>query len=284
MHIILDGSSLAYRAWFASPNYGFKDVEDSEEEAQAIKEVFVIAFCSMLLRIVKTIDATGVDFSKLYICWDGRESLKLRRSIYPPYKVSRQKDRDKREFINPFYFIELIKDELKKVHPRFSIVFDCAEADDLIGVLCEHFGDEKKCIVTRDRDMFQLVDENTIFFDHHTEKFFEEKDVISEIGVSPDKIVAFKSIVGDPSDNYPGIKGVGPKKGKQLLEVGNLGMSDWVDEVDIFAKLAKIPFHLLEGSEVFDKMKPFATNYCFAPDWSALNLDRRFTKPLNLIV
>ncbi|MFI5265421.1 MAG: 5'-3' exonuclease H3TH domain-containing protein, partial [Candidatus Levyibacteriota bacterium] len=121
--------------------------------------------------------------------------------------------------------------------PQFGIIIDILgkagipvyamdgfEADDIIGTLsyaAEKAGD--LCyVVTGDRDMMQLVDTRTRVLmpikGISEMKLFDEARVLEQFGVEPDRIIELKALQGDPSDNYPGVAGVGPKTAAGLIE------------------------------------------------------------------
>ena len=85
------------------------------------------------------------------------------------------------------------------------------EADDLIGFLCKDskFGDYQKVIVSNDKDFIQLCDEKTILYRPVKEQILNIKSVLEEYSIHPYNFVLARSLVGDNSDNLPGVKGAG---------------------------------------------------------------------------
>jgi len=126
---------------------------------------------------------------------------------------------------------EELVDQIPKVHdlltgfgiPIFEV--DGFEADDVIGTLAKHAkkdGIDQVIIVTGDRDILQLVEDEKILVWMPTKglseaKLYGKKEVKERMGVVPDKIPDFKALAGDPSDNYPGVAGIGPKTAVALL-------------------------------------------------------------------
>jgi DNA polymerase-1 len=284
MYIIVDGSSIAHRAWHAKPISGFKNVPDEKEEVEAVGGLFIYSFCKQLVSIVKEVDKRRPLFSKVIICWDGRNSTKLRRSIYPEYKANRAAKKDAREHLNVYTFINLLRDELTRVSPRFSLYYEYAEADDLIGIICNTLGDENKVIVTRDKDMYQLVDNCTFILDPFQDAWLGENEIMQELGCTPKQIVEYKALVGDKSDNYPGMRGVGHKKALLILNNSvNYEVSN--KEVNTFKKLATLPnpdLNTLEILETFcnDEFNKRANWEYLSKEWA---FNSEFEKALYIV-
>ena len=122
--------------------------------------------------------------------------------------------------------IQLLK--IRDVFAVFGIkTFDCAgfEADDVIGAFAERFGNEhniKTLILSGDLDVLQLVRGNRVLAEiiksgmENTE-IYDEQKVEERYGLKPERLADYKGLVGDASDNIPGIKGIGPASAKQIL-------------------------------------------------------------------
>lgn len=253
MYAIVDASSVAYRAYYAAPLRGLKDIEDTPEGLQNATRAFMREFCNHIVRTSKELDSKRPEFVYTFICWDGRKSVSLRREIYEDYKGNREEHRDPRKYITPHRFINIAREELARVSDRFGLIDKYAEADDLIAIICELLRDNEKVIVTRDKDMLQLVDTHTQLYDPYKRAYYNEQAVIDECGVAPSKIVDYKAIVGDASDNYYGVSGVGPKRGAAILNAG-VECSTLSKDVDIFRQLAKIPYHKFSQTAILRKL------------------------------
>jgi DNA polymerase-1 len=160
-------------------------------------------------------------------------------------------------------------DKVKRVIDAFGIPhYDKAgfEADDVIGTLAKQA--EKKLeeiiIVTGDKDILQLVTKKTKVYlpvrGLSDAKLMEEEDVMEKMGVRPDQVDDYKALVGDPSDNYPGVPGIGPKTATKLLaEYGTV--EDVYKNIDkIQERVAK---KLKEGKDlaiVSQKLAEIVTN------------------------
>jgi DNA polymerase I len=96
------------------------------------------------------------------------------------------------------------------------------EADDVIGTICERFGDDHEIVVvSNDRDLWQLLDKNVVVMVPEkggTVSWVGEKEAEVRFGFNPDKLIDYKALRGDPSDNIPGVHGIGDKTAKKLID------------------------------------------------------------------
>jgi 5'-3' exonuclease len=138
-----------------------------------------------------------------------------RKEIYPEYKANRP-ERDKQQ-------IELLKQAQDEILKDGWSVLTCpgAEADDIIGTVCaQKAGDEYITIFGTDKDLLQVVGENVHLFDKFNNK---EKTAENTLGVPPDAVIDTLALMGDKSDNIPGLPKVGPKTAiKLLVEFGTI--------------------------------------------------------------
>ncbi|WP_329103112.1 DNA polymerase I [Streptomyces sp. NBC_01439] len=213
--MLMDGHSLAYRAFFALPAENFTTATGQPTNA-------IYGFASMLANTLR--DEAPTHFA---VAFD--VSRKTWRSTeFPEYKANRSKTPD--EFKGQ---VELIGELLDTMHvPRFAV--DGFEADDVIATLAtqaEAAGFDV-LIVTGDRDSFQLVSEHTTVL-YPTKgvseltRFTPEK-VVEKYGLTPQQYPDFAALRGDPSDNLPGIPGVGEKTAAK-----------WITQFGSFAELVE---------------------------------------------
>ncbi|MFE9254540.1 DNA polymerase I [Streptomyces sp. NPDC006879] len=213
--MLMDGHSLAYRAFFALPVENFTTAGGQPTNA-------IYGFASMLANTLR--DEAPTHFA---VAFD--VSRKTWRSTeFPEYKANRSKTPD--EFKGQ---VELIGELLDAMGvPRFAV--EGFEADDIIATLAtqaEQAGFEV-LIVTGDRDSFQLVSEHTTVL-YPTKgvseltRFTPEK-VIEKYGLTPAQYPDFAALRGDPSDNLPGIPGVGEKTAAK-----------WINQFGSFAQLVE---------------------------------------------
>ncbi len=216
--LLLDGHSLAYRAFFALPIENFSTTTGQPTNA-------VYGFTSMLINVLR--DEAP---SHVAVCFDRSEPT-FRHEAYVEYKANRRETPD--DFRSQISLIFEVLDALRI--PRLSVAG--FEADDLIATLATRAVDAGMdvAIVTGDRDAFQLVGEHcTVLYPRKgvsdlarmTPAAVEEK-----YGVPPERHRELAALVGETSDNLPGVPGVGPKTAaKWLTKYG--GLDELVAHVD----------------------------------------------------
>ena len=202
--LLLDGNSLTYRAFFAVPE------EMATRAGQRTGAVY--GFTSMLINLVRDHrpDALGV-------CFDLPEPT-FRHKAAPHYKA--QRDETPATLIEQFGLVRQVLESL-------SIpAIDCAgfEADDLLATLAHEAdlrGDDV-LIVSGDRDVYQLVRDPRVRVLYNRRgvtdyALYDEAGILERTGVTPDLYVQYAALRGDPSDNLPGVPGVGEKTAAKLL-------------------------------------------------------------------
>ena len=200
--VILDGSSLMYRAFYALP-----PLTDSQGEPTNA----VFGFSNMLTKLLAELkpDALVIAFDK------GRKTFRTER--YPEYKGTRDKTPEELLAQIPL---------LHEFAAAFGISFiekERYEADDIIGTLSTKAVAEghEVMIVTGDKDALQLLRPNLRVMltkkGISDLKAYDEAAFIEEYGFSPIRMIDFKGLMGDASDNIPGVPGVGPKTAAKLL-------------------------------------------------------------------
>ena len=165
-----------------------------------------------------------LDPTKVIIVFDGAGGSNNKRNLYPEYKANRNKSRmtnysifsskdEENESINN-QMARLI--QYLQCLPVSMIVVDGIEADDVIGYLVgkfEKFNATKEVtVLSADKDFLQLVSDKVQVYSPTKKKIYKPKDVLDEFGVSCYNFVNYKILMGDNSDNLPGILGLGPKK------------------------------------------------------------------------
>ncbi|MFJ8823382.1 DNA polymerase I [Streptomyces sp. NPDC102467] len=213
--MLMDGHSLAYRAFFALPAENFTTATGQPTNA-------IYGFASMLANTLRDESPThfAVAFDVSRKTWRSEE--------FTEYKANRSKTPD--EFKGQ---VELIGELLDAMHtPRFAV--DGFEADDVIATLATQAEAEgfDVLIVTGDRDSFQLVsDQVTVLYPtkgvSELTRFTPEK-VFEKYGLTPAQYPDFAALRGDPSDNLPGIPGVGEKTAAK-----------WINQFGSFAELVE---------------------------------------------
>jgi len=205
LHLI-DGHALAYRAYFAlSAGGGGRWMTSSGEPTAG-----VYGFTSVLLRLLEQEDP---DY--LAVAFDTGKTF--RDEIFPEYKATRAK---MPEDLRPQ--IERIRELVDAFGiPRLEL--EGYEADDVLGSAAHRAVEQGMGvkIFTGDRDLLQLVDERIIVNlpgrSLSQAKDYLPEDVLESLGVRPDQVVDYKALMGDSSDNIPGVRGVGKKTAVKLL-------------------------------------------------------------------
>lgn len=220
--IVLDGHAIIYRAYHA-----LKELTDPM--GKPINAVY--GFTRIMLKVIS-------DYDPKYIAvtFDHKNGKSKRVADYKEYKAQRPPMPD--DLISQ---VSIIKDFVRAFNiPQFEL--DGFEADDLLGKIADEVKKEDKVltvIVTGDKDILQLVDdENTHVFipgrgRFSKDKEYDEAGVIQKLGVRPNQVPDLKSLMGDPSDNIPGVKGIGEKTATKLIqEFGALeNLYETVDEL-----------------------------------------------------
>lgn len=196
---LIDGSSYIYRAFFALPHLS---------NSSGMPTNAVYGFTSMLLKVINYYQP---DY--LAIVFD-TPAPTFRHEVYQAYKANRPEMPDSLVPQIPY---------IKAVVEGFNIPAlekEGFEADDLIGTIAKTA--EKKgmevIIVTGDKDLLQLVNTHITVLDTMKDKRFDIKGVIERFGVEPEKATDFLGLVGDSSDNVPGVPGIGEKTALKLIK------------------------------------------------------------------
>ena len=246
--ILLDGNSLSYRAFYAMP---------ALQNKSGLYTNSVYGFTLMLERMLEDIKPKYalVAFDK------GKQTF--RHKTYKDYKGTR--DKTPSELVEQFGYV---RELLDSYGIKYEEHFDY-EADDIIGSyakLAEKAGLEV-IIISGDKDLTQLASDNiTIYYtrrgvtevDHYTPEFINEK-----YGLSPEQIIDMKGLMGDKSDNIPGVAGIGEKTAIKLLAEYKT-VENVLDNIDNISG-KKLKERLAEGKEDALLSKELATIFTEVP-------------------
>jgi len=196
MRVIIDGHSVAYRVYYKTPKL---------TNSRGVPTSVVHTFLNILLSLKEDLSP-----DEMIVTFDSKGKTE-RHGLDEEYKANRQ---PAPEDLIPQ--IEILKD----IIPQLGVsVFakEGVEADDIIFTLSEDCEDDVY-IVTKDKDIYQLVNDSVKIYDYQNDKVIGIKEVIDKFGVTPKQIPDFLALVGDTSDNIPGVKGIGPKTAAPLLK------------------------------------------------------------------
>src|SRR5437870_6566077 len=209
-HVFLvDGSSYIFRAYHALPPLNRK--------SDGLQVNAVLGFCNMLWKLLREMPEDNRP-THLAIIFDKSE-ITFRNKIYPEYKAHRPPAPD--DLIPQF---GLIRDAVR------AFDLPCLEqagfeADDLIATYvrqaCE--AGATATIVSSDKDLMQLVTDCVTMYDTMKDRKIGIPEVIEKFGVPPEKVIEVQALIGDSTDNVPGVPGIGVKTAAQLIgEYGDL--------------------------------------------------------------
>ncbi|MHC3597671.1 DNA polymerase I [Streptococcus suis] len=252
--LLIDGSSVAFRAFFALYNQ-----IDRFKSPTGLHTNAIYGFNLMLDHMMKRIEPTHI-----LVAFDAGKTT-FRTEMYADYKAGRAKTPD--EFREQFPFIRQMLDAMGVKHYEL----DQYEADDIIGTL-DKMAERTEIpfdvtIVSGDKDLIQLTDENTVVeiskkgvaeFEEFTPTYLMEK-----MGITPTQFIDLKALMGDKSDNIPGVTKIGEKTGLKLLtEFGSLdGIYENIDSM----KASKMKENLIADKEKAFLSRTLATIDTQAP-------------------
>ena len=252
--LLIDGSSVAFRAFFAL----YHQI-DRFKSPTGLHTNAIYGFHLMLDHMMKRIEPTHI-----LVAFDAGKTT-FRTEMFADYKAGRAKTPD--EFREQFPFIRQMLDAMGIKHYELSQY----EADDIIGTL-DKMAERTDIpfdvtIVSGDKDLIQLTDENTVVeiskkgvaeFEEFTPAYLMEK-----MGITPTQFIDLKALMGDKSDNIPGVTKIGEKTGLKLLtEFGSLeGIYEHIDSM----KASKMKENLIADKEQAFLSRTLATIDTQAP-------------------
>ncbi|ASN05025.1 DNA polymerase I [Virgibacillus necropolis] len=216
--VLIDGNSIIYRAFFALPLLN---------NDKGVYTNAVFGFTTMLLRILEDEKPTH-----MLVAFDAGKTT-FRHKTYKEYKGGRQKTPP--ELSEQFPLLKELLDSFDIPHYQL----DQYEADDIIGTLAKNGNDDKwdVTVISGDKDLLQLVSDKVTVkltkkgisdVEAYTPVFLKEK-----MEIDPEQVIELKALMGDSSDNIPGVPGVGQKTAIKLLKQYNTldGVYENLDEV-----------------------------------------------------
>ncbi|RUO42088.1 DNA polymerase I [Pseudidiomarina aestuarii] len=242
--ILVDGSSYLFRAFYAPPHL----TNSAGEPTGAIYGVV-----NMLRSLIKKYHPTH-----MAVVFDAKGST-FRNEIYADYKGNRPPmPDDLRSQIKPLHaIVEALGLPL--------LCIDGVEADDVIGTLAQQAGDEGRftLISTSDKDMAQLVNDHVMLINTMTDTLLDADGVVGKYGIKPEQMIDLLSLMGDSSDNIPGLPKVGEKTALAMLQgMGSIDamLANPEKIADLNFRGAKtMPEKLKEHADILAMSKELAT-------------------------
>ena len=225
MVYLIDASVYIFRAYYSMPDT-FYDAEGDPAHA-------VYGFASFLAEFLERHAPVHVA-----ACFDESLTTSYRNQIYADYKANRDPP--------PPDLAKQLK-ICRDVTDAFGVTgFSSTtyEADDLIGTLAQAGREQGKriTIMTRDKDLTQLLRGDDIWWDYAANKKLNRKGVKEKFGVTPEQIADLFGLMGDSVDNIPGVRGVGPKTGTVLIQA-------FGDLENLYQNLDEVPKLKMRGAK-----------------------------------
>lgn len=201
--VVIDGNAILHRAYHALPFLNTKDGNPTNA---------VYGFFSMLIKVIGDLRP-----EYLIVCFD-RKAPTFRKQMFSGYQSKRPTMSD--DLVPQIDVVYKALDRAKIKH--FGI--DGYEADDLIGTISKQAVEKglEVIILSGDRDLLQLVNPHVLMLAPvvgiTNMTLFDVNKVKEKYGLNPLQIIDYKALVGDNSDNYPGVTGIGPKTASNLLQ------------------------------------------------------------------
>ncbi len=241
--VLIDSNNIAYRAFFALP--------DTITTSSGIITNAVLGFTNMILKLADDLKPDTI------ICAFDSKGPTFRHKMFDQYKIHRKKMPD--ELIHQIPMI-------KQVMQAFNIACiekEGMEADDILASLAKTASETYKqtIIVTGDKDMLQMVSDDIKVLSTKrsiTDTIIYDGDgVEKKLGVRPDKVRDLLALMGDSSDNIPGVPGIGPKTAVKLIK--QFGNMESIFESIESIKSPKLKSLLLENREIANTSKKLTT-------------------------
>jgi DNA polymerase-1 len=258
---VIDGKSVFYRGYYAMPNLALPDGTPTGG---------VFGFASIAIELIKKLEPDYVA-----VAWDIKgTSIAKRLEIFDGYKAGRAKPAD------DFYAqLPILREVLEAFNwPLYEL--DEYEADDIMGTFAAQAKEEgvEACIITGDYDMLQLIDDNTGVYITRTGSTdlvrYDDEAFEKKYGVKVSQFVDYKALVGDSSDNIPGVPKIGPKAAQTLLTAYDTldGIYEHTDDLKGAQQR-----NIVDGKDSAYMSQKLARIFCDAPiqiDWEATSIER----------
>ena len=205
-YYLIDGSGYIFRAYYALPPLSRK--------SDGLPTGAVSGFCNMLFKLLEdSKSSSNLEKPTHFAVIFDSARKNFRNEIFSDYKANRSEAPD--DLVPQFDFIR--KSVLAFNLPSVELLN--YEADDLIATYVNQILDtgDKVTIVSSDKDLMQLYKKDVRIYDPMKNKFINQEDIDKKFGVKPEQIIDVQALAGDPSDNVPGVPGIGIKTASELI-------------------------------------------------------------------
>ncbi len=207
--LLIDGNSIMNRAFYGIMSSKMLMTDDGK---------YTNALYGFLSILFKNLEEVKPDY--ILVAFDSKTAANVRKQKYEGYKKSRHKMPE--ELAQQMPEIKEILDSMNIKH----LEMDDYEGDDILGSCAKQFTSDnvEAYILSGDRDLFQLIDDKIIVRIPRTKmkktetEIYDKAKVIEEYGLTPEELIELKALMGDSSDEIPGVPGVGPKTATELLK------------------------------------------------------------------
>lgn len=250
--MIIDGLNTFYRSYAVDPS-----MSSTGEH---------IGGCKGFLKQIQKL-ARDNKPSQILVVWDGDGGSRRRKSIKSDYKDGRttvqarhynrvvdQQLTEEEERENKYWQLGRLMEYLNQC-PVKQFMHDNIEADDIIAYLAQHeeYSEKYKLIVSNDKDFMQLLNDKTFIYRPAIKRVQSHQDIIEKHRVHPENMALARAIVGDASDNLPGIRGAGlktvTKRFPALSGSVRVGIDDIINEARTSEKKLKLFDRIVEGED-----------------------------------
>jgi DNA polymerase-1 len=241
---LIDGSSFLYRSY-----YGLRPLHTSK--GAPVQAVY--SFCRMIKKLYNQFNP-----EYMAIVWDSKGKT-IRHEIYQEYKATRQ------EAPSDLFFQKERIQEFARLIALNQVEKPGVEADDLMYSIVQEFKDSglTTVLITSDKDMGQVLDNDVVIYDPFKEAVIDETAFTQKMGFGPDKLPFYFALVGDASDNIPGVTGIGQKGATELVK-------QFASLQDLYNNLDKIKEKTRQQLE-FDRTNAFLSEQLFKLRYVELN-------------
>ena len=194
--LIIDANNLSYR-WLQRPNYD--------------------SFGADFIRTIQSL-SKSYEAARTIVCFDFGKSY-YRMDMHEEYKGTRKKPKEEEEIKKYEAFFAVLNDLPDELDEEV-LKFRGVEADDLLAWITQNVSDkyDHTWIVSSDKDLIQLVDDNVSIFNIFGRKEVTKQSLFDDLGLVPSEFMLSRIIEGDKSDNIIGIEGIGPKRAQTLAK------------------------------------------------------------------